>query len=139
MSSKSKTIKQKHSFEFIFIVIAFCASDQSYDKINQSINLFRSIVIIIIHRINKIFNVSFVKQKRIDRLIILNTRAKRIFIRHVERNSQNNLLIFVIFFKSNYKLSRFIVRKILKTKNYFRFKIKKKSFFIERHKKIKLQ
>ena len=64
-----------------------------------------------------------------NRFSKLNNREKRAFIRHINKNSHDNLIAFVIFFKSGHQLFKFIVRKYMKNADFLRFRTRKKLFW----------
>ena len=139
MPSKPFTDRRKHTSEIVASIITLRVSGQSYSEIAKQLNLARSTVITIVHRAKRAVNATFAGQKRLDRPFKLNDREIRTFIRHVDRFSENNLKAFAILFKSGHKFFRNIVRKYTRSRGYFRFKVKKKSFLTERHKKIRLK
>ena len=135
---KSTTIKRQLSVEFREAVFAFREKNQTYDEIVRQMKLVRSIVIIIIHRVNRQQNVFFVRLKRMNRFFKLSDREKQTFICHIDNNSQNSLIVFVISLKSNHQFFRNIVRKYMKFADFLRFRIKRKSYLIVRHKIVRL-
>ena len=138
MFFKFVTNRRKLIFEIRVFILTFREKNKSYDKIIDQLKFARSIVIITVHRIKKQFNVFFVIKKRMNRFFKLNNREKRTFIRHIDKNSYDNLIVFVIFFKLDHQLFKFIVRKYMKNADFLRFKIKKKFYLTIRHKIAKL-
>ena len=126
MLFKSVTNRRKLISEIRVSILVFREKSKSYDEIIDQLKFARSIVIVTIYRIKKQFNVFFVFKKRMNRFFKLNDREKQTFIRHIDKNSHDNLIVFVIFFKSNHQLFKLIVRKYMKNADFLRFRIKKK-------------
>ena len=102
MFFKFVTNKRKLISEIRVFILAFREKSKSYNEIIDQLKFVRSIVIITVHRVKKQFNVFFVFKKRMSRFSKLNDREKRTFIRHIDKNSHDNLTAFAIFFKSDH-------------------------------------
>lgn len=139
MFSIFKISKREYSNELMTIILSLKKFSLSYSQINNFTKIPKSFVIKIIQRCF-INDESFHdKKKRIERPFKLNEKAKRSLIRYVERNSHDNLISLITSSKFIVQLSKFIVRKYLKSAGYLRYKIRKKFFLINKQRIIRFK
>jgi transposase len=75
MPSKPKTSRREHSSETIAVILTLKNLSKSHEQIADHLKLSKSIVIIIVHRIQRQENSSLRLTKRADRPLKLNARA----------------------------------------------------------------
>ena len=139
MPSEPKTARREHSSETIAVVLALRGLGKSHGEIGRHMNLARTTVTTLLHRADRQPDGPSHSKKRPGRPNKLDTRARRALIRHIEKNSHDNLLCLATPSKSGKKLHKNTVRKYLKKAGYLRFRARKKPFLIERHKLARLK
>ena len=139
MSYEFKTIKREHFSKTKIIILILKNLKKFYDQITAHLQFFKSIIFIIIHRLHRKKNQFLKFTKRIDRFLKFDVQIKRRLMRHVKTNSFDNFNVLIIFFKSEKRFHRTIVRRYLKKSDYLRFKIRKKFYLTFKHKLARLK
>ena len=139
MFSQLKIFRREYSSETIAIILILKSLNKSYVNIVVHTHFFKSIISIIVHRLQKQKIETLKFTKRVDRVLKLDVRIIHRLICHVKTNFHDNFAILIIFFKTDKFFHRNIVRRYLKTIDFFRFKIKKKLFLTSKHKFARLK
>jgi transposase len=139
MSSKSKTSRRKHSSKTIAVIIILKSIEKSHDEIVSHLKLSKFIVTSIIHRQQRQEECPLRPTKRADRPLLLNARARRRLIRHVESNLQDDFATLTNPSKITNSIHRVTIRSYLKTAGYLRFKARKKLFLTFKYKLARLK
>jgi hypothetical protein len=139
MSLRKKIFRREHSSETVIIIISLKSLRKSHDEIAQHLKLLKFFVISIIHRKQREEECDFRSTKRAERPLKLDARARRRFTRHVESNLRDDFAILISSSKVIRSIHRFIVRRYLRIADYLRFKTRKKSFLIAKHKLARLK
>ena len=130
MPSIPKTPRREHSAETLAIIISMHEEGKSHAQISDHLKLAKSTVTSIIHRHNRQLEHPLRPTTRSSRPLMLDDRARILFIRHIEQNPRDNLKALGTPSKSGQTLSRAAVRKHLKADGYFRFKARKILFYL---------
>ena len=138
MFFKPKTARRELSSEICASILALREGGKSYGEIAGQMKFVRSIVITVVHRAIRQRNAFSARQKRVGRFFKLSDRERRAFIRHIDKNPHDNLAALTTSSKSGHQLSRCTVRKYMRFADFLRFKARRKSYLIVRHKIARL-
>jgi hypothetical protein len=139
MSSKSKTARREYSSETIAIILTLHSLSKSYAEIVYRLKLSRSFVFTSFIEIENNKTTLSDLQKRADRPLKMNARARRRLIRHVKTNLRNNFAVLIISTKSIIIIHRVTIRKYLRISDYLRYKTRSKFFLSSKHKRVRLK
>ena len=139
MATHPKSFRREHSSKTIAIILTLKNLEKSFDEIATHLQLPKSIVSSIIHRLHRQKTNFFRFTKRADRSLKLNARNRRHLIRHVKSNPHDNFDALISLSKAEKSIHRNIVRTYLKRAGYFRFKARKKFYLTLKHKQTRLK